>query len=314
MKGLKENLTTTLKDRVTDYRDRFVRIFYSRYLELLPTLITYENTDKVSIDFLKVEVALMNNHAVVIGENSKGIIQVLGFLTSDQTSENPTDLFNDGLISKKDINFTIPDYLIPDEMREINHYNDCRTGNFVVIRNKTLNYTSDTEIIQHYTISLAEVVLSRFSLTMQAKIITFFLGDENDESINNLVNDLYNGSPIVKAGKFFDPNEHIYHMQSDNISQNFNELKREYQNIIGELNNMLGINSLAVEKTSGVSDVEAKSNRSFITSVANIKLESRNHALKKLNKRYNLDLKAIYNDEVASELSDMAYKEGDENS
>src|SRR5699024_9845935 len=145
------------------------------------------------------------------------------------------------------------DYLIPDEMREINHYNDCRTGNFVVIRNKTLNYTADTEIIQHYTIALAEVVLSRFSLTMQAKIITFFLGDENDESINNLVNDLYNGSPIVKAGKFFDPNEHIYHMQSDNISQNFNELKREYQNIIGELNNMLGINSLAVEKTSGVS-------------------------------------------------------------
>ena len=68
---------------------------------------------------------------------------------------------------------------------------------------------------------------------------------------------------------------------------------------------MLGINSLAVEKSSGVSDEEAKSNRGYTTSNANIQLDGRNSGLKRLNKRYNLNLEAVYNDEVASELQEL---------
>src|SRR5699024_12202923 len=101
--------------------------------------------------------------------------------------------------------------------------------------------------------------------------------------------------------KLFDPEEQIYHMDNDNIAQNFQELKREYQNKISELNNMLGINSLAVEKSSGVSDSEAKRNRAYTTSNANTYLDARNNGLKTLNKRYNLEIEALYNDEVLSE-------------
>ena len=86
-------------------------------------------------------------------------------------------------------------------------------------------------------------------------------------------------------------------------------MKREYQNKISELNNAIGINSLAVEKESGVSDEEAKSNRGYTTSNANINLDGRNHGLKKLNKRYNLQLEAVYNDQVASEFQELIEKE-----
>src|SRR5699024_6386751 len=96
--------------------------------------------------------------------------------------------------------------------------------------------------------------------------------------------------------------------------QNFQELKREYQNKISELNNMLGINSLAVEKSSGVSDSEAKSNRAFTTSNANIYLDSRNNGLFKLNKRYDLEIEAMYNDEVISEFQEIENKKEDSNS
>jgi len=68
---------------------------------------------------------------------------------------------------------------------------------------------------------------------------------------------------------------------------------------------MLGINSLAVEKSSGVSDEEVKSNRGYTTSNANIYLDGRNHGLKKLNKRYDLKIEALYNDEVTSEFSEL---------
>src|SRR5699024_1822546 len=172
------------------------------------------------------------------------------------------------------------------------------------------NYVNDLEIVRHYTDELSEIVLSRFSLAMQAKINTFLIGDIGDETINQIAQDLYNGSPYVKVSTLFDVKDNIYTFNNQNLSTNFVELKREYQNKISELNNMLGINSLAVEKASGVSDTEAKSNRSFTTSNANIYLQSRNEPLEKLNKRFNLNLQAIYNDEVASEFAGVAYSDG----
>src|SRR5690606_31558269 len=133
-----------------------------------------------------------------------------------------------------------------------------------------------------------------------------FLGEPGDETLNEIISDIYNGNPYIKASKLFDPNEQIYHMENAGIAANFQELKREYQNKIGELNNMLGMNSLAVEKSSGVSDEEAQSNRSYTTSNANIYLDARNSGLEKLNKRYGLQLEAMYNDEVVSEFEEIS--------
>src|SRR5699024_368955 len=149
----------------------------------------------------------------------------------------------------------------------------ARSGNFVVLRNKTLNYQSDMSILDHYIDELAEIVLSRYSISMQVKISTLFLGEPGDESMNQLITSIYNGNPYIEGSKLFDPDEQIYHMQNEGIAQNFQELKREYQNKISELNNMLGLNSLAVEKSSGVSDTEADSNRAYTTSNANIYLD-----------------------------------------
>src|SRR5699024_11051339 len=135
------------------------------------------------------------------------------------------------------------------------------------------------------------------------------LGEPNDETLNQIISDVYNGNPYIKGSKLFDPDEQIYHMKNEGIAQNFQELKREYQNKISELNNMIGMNSLAVEKSSGVSDSEAKSNRAFTTSNANIYLDSRNNGLEKLNKRFDLKIEAMYNDEVVSEFQELAKEE-----
>ena len=51
-----------------------------------------------------------------------------------------------------------------------------------------------------------------------------------------------------------------------------------------------------------MSDSEAESNRGFTTSNANIYLDARNQGLELLNKKYDLDIEAVYNDEVSSEL------------
>lgn len=303
MNFLKQHFTQDIKLRVKNHKERFMRLFYNRYRELLINLIVYKGEKAISTDFLKVENALRNNYQVVIGENSMGNIAMLGVVNSS-VHEQPSNIFLNENLNKKDIHFITK--FVPEKIDLITHADDCKTGNAIVLKNKTLNYVNDLEILEHYTTELAELVLSRYSLAMQSKIHTFFTSEANDETINKIVNNLYNGVPYIKVTELFDSRDNIHRLETGNIAQNFAELKREYQNKISELNNMLGINSLAVEKESGVSDHEAKSNKGFTTSNANIYLASRNNELKKLNKRYGLNIEAIYNDEVESELMEFA--------
>ena len=310
--GIDETLPKTLKEKVVNHRERFSQIFMARYLEMLPSLIAYKGSENVSVDFFKVEVALRNGYDVVIGETTLGNIQVIGYVTSQDTKTNPMDLWSQKVLTKANINFIIDKKYQLDIYQEITDIDSSLTGNFVVLRNKSIRYVDDLVILKHYVDELAEIVLSRFSISMQVKIATLFKGEANDETINEIISDVYNGNPYIKGTKLFDPDDQIYHMQNQGMAQNFQELKREYQNKISELNNMLGMNSLAVEKSSGVSDAEAQSNRAFTTSNANIYLDGRNIALKRLNKRYGLQVEAMYNDEVLSEFSQLARIEDDE--
>lgn len=310
--GIDDTLPKTLKEKVINHRERFSQIFMARYLEMLPSLIAYKDSENLSVDFFKVEVALRNGYDVVIGETRLGNIQVIGYVTSQDTKTNPMNLWSQKVLTKSNINFIIDKKYQLDIYQEITDLDSCLTGNFIVLRNKSIRYVDDLVILKHYVDELAEIVLSRFSISMQVKIATLFKGEANDETINEIISDVYNGNPYIKGTKLFDPDDQIYHMQNQGMAQNFQELKREYQNKISELNNMLGMNSLAVEKSSGVSDAEAQSNRAFTTSNANIYLDGRNNGLKRLNKRYGFKVEAIYNDEVLSEFSELARIEDNE--
>ena len=311
--SLDNTLPKTLKEKVVSHRERFSQIFMARYLEMLPSLIHYKNSETVSVDFLKVEIALRHGFDVVIGETTLGNIQVIGYTNTQETKTNPKDLWTTKVLSKSNINFIIDKKYQLDIYQEITDIDSSLTGNFVVLRNKNIQYVDDLIVLKHYVDELAEIVLSRYSISMQVKISTLFKGEAGDESINEIISDIYNGNPYIKSSKLFDPDDQIYHMENQGLAQNFQELKREYQNKMSELNNALGMNSLAVEKSSGVSDTEAQSNRAFTTSNANIYLDGRNNGLKRLNKRYGLQLEAMYNDEVVSEFQELANEEGDEN-
>lgn len=311
-KGLKVELNQDIEQKVIEQRNSFARLFKSRYIEMLPQLIVYKNGLSTSINFLKMEVGLRSGYDCVVGRQVNGEITLMGYLNSDFSDSDPSNLFlNMGDIKKENITFIIPKKQIPSKMQEITFVDDCATGNFVVLRNKVLNFTNDFQIIEHYITELTEIAVSRFSIYMQSKIMTFFISDNNDETINQLVSKLYNGSPYAKVSNYFDPDENMFEYHSENSASMLDSLKKEYQNKISELNNMIGLNSLAVDKSSGVSDTEANSNRSFITSNANIYLSARQTPLDCLNKRFNLEITSQYNDEVASEFNQIANLKGD---
>lgn len=301
--GLEQELSMEIGDRIVEHRNRFARFFYDRMLETLPTLITYYNSDQTCVDWLKVEHALRSGFNVVIGRDKSSNTVMLGIVATDQTPTNVNTFIQMyEPLSYDSIIWTIPNHLRPERegFTEITQYDGCTSGSFVVLRNKTLNYSDDLEIIKHYTAELAEIVVSRFSITMQAKIMTFLTGEQGDETLNKIIADLYNGKPYVKVDEFFDPENDIQQFNQTDVTSIIVELKREYQNKIGELNAMLGVNSLAVDKSSGVSDTEANSNRASTTAIANVYLEGRNNALRLYNKRYSLDIYAVYNDDMVS--------------
>lgn len=313
--GLGAELSQDIGRRVMEHRNRFRRLIFNRYLEFLPLLINYGNVEGVGIDFLQLETALRQGYQVVVGQARNNEIMVLGYIEGYQY-KNAKDYMNnfamthERRLNEKDITFIVPEYLRPHYALEIQDYDGCKSGEFVVMRNKPVTLNNDYEIIEHYCDELAEIILSRFSLIMQAKFSKMFLSEVNDESVNQIITDIFNGSPYIKASQLFDPEEQIEDLGSDYVTNALVQMKREYQNKISELSNFLGVNSLAVDKESGVSDAEAKSNRAFTTSNSNIYIRGRD-PIKKLNRRFKLNITPFYDDEATSKINIMDMINGD---
>lgn len=287
--GIENELSHEISHRVVEHRNRFARLFYNRYLEFLPTVIGYYKGELVNVDWIQVETALRNNYNVIIGKNRKGKINFLGYTRNGNTPSNNNrflQLFEP--LRYNDVIWCIPPHLRPKrtDFTEITEQDNCETGSFVVLRNKTINYNNDYEIIWHYTQELAEITLSRFSVIMQAKIMTFLIGDIGDETLNQISSALYNGAPHVKTSPDFDPEDHIKTFENHNLPSLFKEFKNERRNSVSELNEMIGLPTMSINKESGISDVEALSNGSFTSANGNIYLMARQKPLEMLSKRF----------------------------
>ena len=300
---IEQSFKEKIKQRVVTHRNRFYKLIYNRYAEILPFTISYENIDKrFKVDLIQLESMLRHNYNVAIGEDVTGDIVILGYV--NLSNKNNFDYhYLPKTYTKKDINFIINEAYILPEYNQLNQFN--KNGNFIVIQNKVYNYINDYEIIEHYAEEIAEISLSRFSLILQAKVMTFFRGDLNGDDLEEVIDDLFNGAPAIKTSVQFDVNENIIRFDNGNITSTLTELKREFQNKLSELNSMLGLSSLGVDKESGVSDEEAQSNASFKKSNENIYLFARNNALKFLNERYEMDIHAEFSENMVKELSSL---------
>ena len=300
---LESTLSEKLKMRIVSHRNELFRILSNRYFEFLPLVINYEGIENLPINPILIEHYLRQGFGVAIGETKKGIMVLGSVLTQPSLSK-----FNDFYkpLITKDINFIISPEIRENFYKEITFRDGYESGNFIVLYNKPFNYTNDYEIIRHYVEEISEINVSRFSIYIQSKVNTILRGvTTDDEDITKIADDMYNGSPYIMTTQLFDPEENILKIGGLEIVSVLPELKREYQNKLAELNSMLGLNSLGVDKESGVSDTEANSNKSFKKANENIYLRARNQPLSILNKKYGYHIKAEYNDSMLTELSSL---------
>lgn len=285
--GLNKEHNTNVEETIVFHRARFRNIIFNRLLEILPQLINYSNKSQLSVDFLTLELNLRNGVNVCIGMQTNGEIGIIGYTNAYQKSINTHLLTDKRVLTKKDINFTIPNNLICENYLELNTYDNYKNGNFIVMKNKFYSRATDIEIIYHYVDELAEIVVTRMSLIIQGKFSKIFLSEVNDETINQLIAKLHNGSPFIKLGDDFSVNDQIQDLTSPVQVQMLAELKREYQNKINEFLTFFGVDNVGIDKQSGVSNAEVSSNNPFTNVNANVYLKGR-EPIKHLCKRYGL--------------------------
>lgn len=303
-KALDTELSNALKSIVVAKKNDFVRLKTLKYKEVLPVLITYKGVLNTGIDIVKLEVMLRTGHDVIIGKNKNNVLCILGYVTTSFYESNASNVFDEKTINYEDITFIVKDKVKPEKegFEEISNHNNCTTGKFVVIRNKVLNYVNDFDLIEYYIDTMAEIMLSRYSIILQTRVNTFLKGQRGDETINQVLSDVYNAMPFPKVTDNFEIEDSIHTINS-NFGGVLEDLKRELQHQISELNNEIGIQSLAVDKASGVNEVESKSNHASTSANANLYIKGRNEPLKKLNKRFGTEIIAMYDDNVISEMS-----------
>lgn len=294
---------------MTNYRNDFYKMIIGRYSEAFPFLIQLNYGEKTKkkngIDYPLVEYNARMNNLVVIGKTRQGIHKMLGIIRAPNNGFDTANLLNQyqRLYTKDDIVFTVPKRERPKgKMIQMNKINGVANGDFIVIRNKQFNFTNDFELLDHYARTLSQIKLSRFSLSMQIRLMFIIKGKPNDTVTLNLLSSFYNGNFAFQANEYFNINERVIPFDTVSAVSGLQSLKNEYQNTFSEMNNMLGLNSLAVDKASGVSEAESQSNEPFVTANGNIYLVPREKQFELYNEVYGTDFQVSFNNMLAKEL------------
>lgn len=284
-----ENLSTS----VQIYKKATYQRLRNRFRELLLTTIDYEGVGVTSsFHSLKIEAALRNNYKVAVGMCLDNKTRMIGYITNDFTNSSVENILTYQKPLKGSSLIPILPPLLFNYKKAIEITPDFPTiGNFVVLRNKPISFENEYATIDLTCQKLAEIEATRYSIVWQSKVMTGFIGEENDTDVKDAVNNFFNGNPFFKAGLKFDKDS-IFPVNNTKVAEILSKLAEEYKDTENSLLSQMAINSVGTSKASGVSDMEASTSSLVTTAYGNVLLTGRNMGLVLYNEKFNLDIKA----------------------
>lgn len=298
---IESELYNKLSERMYTYRNSFYNITLQSYNELLLSIITYEFDNNFNIDSLTLEYLLRYYGNAVIGLCRDNKFRVIGYVTDYNNFFNKQST----QLTKNSITFLTQKELLVDDYKEIT-YN--HKGNFVVLTNKPLfiNNLSDFKIIESYVTKLTEIEVSEFSLVQQARVNTFLRGQADDEDVNELLKNIYNGSPYLLVTENLIPEDMVISVDGVKVTSSFKELKNMKNSTRNEINEYFGIDTAGVSKESGVSQSEIDSNNDYLGVRLLTYLDARNNKLNLIKRYYGYECHAISNPQSSKMITDVA--------
>lgn len=269
------------------YASRYYDMFFSKMMELLPYLITYENLP-TTLDPVQIETYLrLLDRDLIIGEDKHGRLVVLG---------HPTALSNNFYQYPivEGIEFIIPKEQQLDSYEQLTP-NNPDEGNYVLLRNKYNPYISnDIRMIELAALTIAKIKKSRYSIITQSHILTYFKGENMTENknVHNIMDSFYKGAPYLLVESAFDVENMVGSIQSaSNIPSILNALNIEADTEFNSLLNFIGVLNTGIIKASGTNEFETKANQGLLNSIDNIYIKTRESSFRLLNHKYKTDIK-----------------------
>lgn len=292
---VKQELSGNIKTKIIEHRDNYYQYLISHYAEIILNLRKYRKAP-ASLDTIRIEYLLRSGYQVIIGQNRAGYICLLGYANAFSGNAVPfNESFLERYVDPKQITWTVPKNMIPIKPQPIRRENGATTGDYICITNKSFSFVNDFQTVEMYAQRIAEIQASRFSLIMQSKISTVFQFENGDETANQLIEDIYNGAGFVKVDNYVQPDRQIMHVGGQEVISALETLKTAYKEEVDELNNQLGINSVGIQKASGVSAEESDSNNEYVQTATAIYLTPINRQFALLNKRFGTKIYAYMN-------------------
>lgn len=163
---------------------------------------------------------------------------------------------------------------------------------------------SGMAVVNFFADRLAELMASRLSLILQAKVTSVIpVENGNSEDANQIAANLLNGAPYLIMNKDrMRLKDMVVTIGDSSIPERIKTLKTAFNDEQNELNNMLGINTVGVDKASGVSDKEADSNNDYVTSTTNMYIRGVQHGLDLYNTRFHKKMYVYMNQPSLAEL------------
>lgn len=315
--GVEVNLSNKLAQAVIHNRNYYRQLAFARYHELILNIRDYANVP-VSFNKLRCEYYLRNGDHVAVGKDKLGNFVLLGVVNDTNTITNPATPYATGGLNGHAIKFIIPQANVPvdlDNYREITQSDNAKSGDFVVLRNKPYEYVNDFAIVCFYCDRLAELMASRASLIMQAKITTVIpVANGNSEDADQIAESLYNGTPFLLMNENrMRLKQLVTQLGDSSVPERIKTLKQAFNDEQNELNNMLGINSTGIDKASGVSDKEVDSNNDYVVSTTNMYIRGVQEGLSLYNARFNTNYYCFLNQPSMQALDIGGENDGSDN-
>ena len=120
--NIEQSLSEKVKMRVVSQRNNFFHFFRNRYIEFLPSVISYEglNDENVFIDPIQLEIWLRQGYGVAIGQTKKGTM-LLGTVNQSNTLSN-IQTYGTRPLTGSDINFFISNTIKEPFYKEITYH------------------------------------------------------------------------------------------------------------------------------------------------------------------------------------------------
>lgn len=267
-KGVDIEQSKQLELMVINHRNQARAWFIGKYYEIIMNLRSYYNLP-TTVNQRRMEEFLRWGYDVALGLDKFKRFVILGYISNNQTISNPANTW--GFYPRlrgSDINWVIDESMRPEDPKELTDLH--KDGNFIVVRNKPISFTSDIQMLKLWGDKYAEAEASYFSMIIQAKTNTFIQTDAGvgDETANQIATAVYNARPTVKVSKFVHPERDIIPMSLGTRGDDLKTMREIQQNIFNELNTQFGIDAAGITKESGTSDAEVHSNDDSVMAVA----------------------------------------------